>query len=42
MKNIFYQGTLPASFIADSIQKHNTQTASGGHSIFLEQIRADE
>ena len=42
IKNIFYQGAIPASFIADSIQKHRTQTAIGGHSIFLGQIRADE
>jgi molybdopterin synthase catalytic subunit len=41
-KNIFYQGAIPASFIAESIQKHKTQTAIGGHSIFLGQIRADE
>ncbi|HXB42544.1 MAG TPA: molybdenum cofactor biosynthesis protein MoaE [Puia sp.] len=42
IKNIFYPGAIPASFIAESIQKHNTQTAIGGHSIFLGQIRADE
>ena len=42
IKNIFYQGAIPASFIAESIQKHHTQTAIGGHSIFLGQIRADE
>src|SRR5258706_14714869 len=42
IKNIFYQGAIPASFIAESIQKHRTQTAIGGHSIFLGQIRADE
>jgi molybdopterin synthase catalytic subunit len=42
IKNIFYQGAIPASFIAERIQKHNTQTAIGAHSIFLGQIRADE
>jgi molybdopterin synthase catalytic subunit len=42
IKDIFYPGAIPASFIAESIQKHNTQTAIGGHSIFLGQIRADE
>lgn len=41
-KNIFTQGAIPASFIAESIQKHSTQTAIGGHSIFLGQVRADE
>jgi len=40
-KNIFVQGPIPASFIADSIQKHNTKTEIGTHSIFLGQVRAD-
>ena len=40
-KNIFVQGPVAASFIADSVQKHSTQTAIGGHSIFLGQVRAD-
>jgi len=40
-KNIFVQGPVAASFIADSIQKHSTQTDIGGHSIFLGQVRAD-
>jgi molybdopterin synthase catalytic subunit len=42
IRNIFHQGAIPPSFIAESIQKHHTQTAIGGHSIFLGQIRADE
>lgn len=42
IKNIFVQGPVASSFIADSIQKHSTQTAIGGHSIFLGQVRADE
>lgn len=41
-KNIFTQGAIQASFIAESIQKHSTQTGIGGHSIFLGQVRADE
>lgn len=41
IKNIFVQGPIEASFIGDSIQKHNTRTAIGGHSIFLGQVRAD-
>ncbi len=40
-KNIFVEGAITASFIADSIQKHSTQTLIGGHSIFLGQVRAD-
>ena len=42
VKDIFYRGPIPALFIAESIEKHKTQTAIGGHSIFLGQIRADE
>lgn len=41
-KNIFVQGPVTAAFIADSIQKHSTQTGIGGHSIFLGQVRADK
>ena len=41
-KNIFTKGPIPASFIAGSIQKHDTKTNIGGHSIFLGQVRADE
>ncbi|HEX6427944.1 MAG TPA: molybdenum cofactor biosynthesis protein MoaE [Niastella sp.] len=41
-KNIFTKGPIPASFIAESIQKHDTKTNIGGHSIFLGQVRADE
>ncbi|OLY93147.1 molybdopterin synthase catalytic subunit [Cnuella takakiae] len=40
-KNIFTVGSIPASFIADSIQKHSTKTDIGAHSIFLGQVRAD-
>lgn len=42
IKNIFSQGPIEATFIAESIQKHSSQTAIGGHSIFLGQVRADE
>ena len=41
-KNIFVQGPVTALFIADSIQKHNSKTDIGGHSIFLGQVRADK
>jgi len=40
-KNIFIQGPIAASFIADSIQKHSAKTEIGGHTIFLGQVRAD-
>lgn len=42
INNIFITGAIQASFIAESIQKHSTQTSIGGHSIFLGQVRADE
>jgi molybdopterin synthase catalytic subunit len=41
-KNIFVQGPIAPAFIADSIQKHNTKTEIGAHSIFLGQVRNDE
>jgi molybdopterin synthase catalytic subunit len=42
LKNIFVQGPITASFIADSIDKHKSKTGIGGHSIFLGQVRADK
>lgn len=41
-KNIFREGPIPASFIAESIQKHSSMKTIGGHSIFLGQVRADQ
>jgi molybdopterin synthase catalytic subunit len=43
MKNklVFMHGAIPASFIGDSIAKHQTKTSIGAHSIFLGQVRAD-
>ncbi|MEO8591018.1 MAG: molybdenum cofactor biosynthesis protein MoaE [Flavobacteriales bacterium] len=41
-RDIFVEGAIPASFIAESIAKHATQTAIGGHEIFLGQVRADQ
>src|SRR5687768_3547637 len=41
-KNIFVQGPIAPAFVADSIQKHNTKTEIGAHSIFLGQVRNDE
>lgn len=40
-KNIFVNGAIAASFIAESIGKHSSKTGIGGHSIFLGQVRAD-
>lgn len=42
LKNIFISGAIPAHFIADSIQKHQLNTAIGAHSIFLGQVRSDQ
>ncbi len=42
LKNIFKEGAITASFIADSIAKHATKTEIGGHNIFLGQVRADQ
>jgi molybdopterin synthase catalytic subunit len=40
-KNIFVQGPVAASFIADSIQAHSAKKNIGAHSIFLGQVRND-
>ena len=41
IKNIFVQGAIAPSFVADSIQKHHTKTDIGAHSIFMGQVRRD-
>lgn len=41
-RDIFVEGAIAPAFIAQSIAKHSTQTAIGGHEIFLGQVRADE
>lgn len=41
-RDIFVEGAIPASFIAESIAKHATRTDIGGHEIFLGQVRADQ
>lgn len=40
--NIFINGAISSSFIAESTQKHSHKTGIGAHSIFLGQVRADE
>lgn len=42
IKNIFVSGKIDPAFIADSIAKHSSKTAIGGHSIFMGQVRKDE
>lgn len=41
-KNIFVQGPISSSFIAEKIKDHESKTNIGGHSIFLGQVRADD
>lgn len=41
IKNIFKQGAIPVSLIAEEIEKHHTQTTIGAHNFFLGQVRAD-
>jgi molybdopterin synthase catalytic subunit len=41
IKNIFVQGPIAASFIADNIAKHSSKKNIGAHSIFLGQVRND-
>lgn len=41
-KNIFVEGSIAPALIAESIAKHSSKTAIGGHSIFMGQVRRDE
>lgn len=41
-RDIFVEGAIQPSFIAESIAKHATRRDIGGHEIFLGQVRADE
>jgi molybdopterin synthase catalytic subunit len=40
-KPVFKSGPIAASFIGDSIAKHQVKTQIGAHDIFLGQVRAD-
>lgn len=42
IKSIFIEGPIQPSFIAESIQQHNSKKEIGAHNIFLGQVRADE
>lgn len=42
IKNIFVNGKIDPAFIGYSIAKHSSNTAIGGHSIFMGQVRRDE
>ena len=41
IKNIFREGAISPTFIAESIAKHASKKNIGAHSIFLGQVRAD-
>jgi molybdopterin synthase catalytic subunit len=41
IKNVFIQGAISPSFIAESIAHHSVKKNIGAHSIFLGQIRND-
>ncbi|HET8830096.1 MAG TPA: molybdenum cofactor biosynthesis protein MoaE [Pelobium sp.] len=40
-KKSFVQGAIGATFIGDSIAKHQSKTTIGAHNIFLGQVRGD-
>ncbi|SEH47702.1 molybdenum cofactor biosynthesis protein MoaE [Chryseobacterium culicis] len=42
IKNIFLEGAISPTFIAESISHHSAKTEIGAHQIFLGQIRADK
>ena len=41
-KDIFKEGAIDPSFIANSILRHQSKTNIGAHSIFMGQVRADD
>lgn len=41
VKDIFVEGPIEPTFVAQSIAKHGTRTDIGAHEIFLGQVRAD-
>ncbi len=41
VKNMFVEGAITPTFIADSISKHSEKKHIGAHSIFLGQVRND-
>ncbi|WP_448138919.1 molybdenum cofactor biosynthesis protein MoaE [Sphingobacterium siyangense] len=40
--DIFFQGPIPATLVAEAISNHHNKPEIGAHSIFLGQIRADQ
>ena len=42
IKNIFVEGAISPSKIAESIAHHQSKTEIGAHNIFLGQVRADQ
>ena len=40
--DLFFQGPIPPTWIAEAIAKHNVKSGIGAHSLFLGQIRADQ
>lgn len=39
---VFFEGAIPASFIAEVTEEHREKTGIGAHNIFMGQVRADE
>ncbi len=42
VNEIFIEGAITSSFIAEAIHKHSTKKDIGAHSIFLGQVRSDK
>jgi len=42
MENLFVEGAISIQLIMEVVQKYNADTETGGHSLFLGQVRADE
>lgn len=42
IRNVFIEGPISPTLIADAIAKHQSKTAIGAHQLFLGQVRADQ
>ena len=42
LDKVFFDGAIPASFVAEVIEGFKGNTSTGGHTIFMGQVRNDE
>ena len=42
LDSVFFEGAIPAEFLAEVIETYRVKSGTGGHTIFMGQVRADE